>query len=204
VSNYICGDIHGCFDLLELELDKIGFNRSVDHLYTTGDIIDRGPNSESCLDYLNEDWFHSILGNHEDMFLQVHYGTWNAENYVYNGGSWAFRLKNNVDYIKAFEALPLTRLVGDIGIVHSKIPKGIPFRQAHEISRKQILWSRDWNKVSYITEGASSIYIGHTIVDQPYIEGNYKFMDTGAMLSNYADLQGYLTIEPMVNFTTIG
>ncbi|MGL9724118.1 metallophosphoesterase [Sodalis sp. (in: enterobacteria)] len=37
-----------------------------------GDLIDRGPQSEACLPLLENPWFRSVRGNHEQMACPAH------------------------------------------------------------------------------------------------------------------------------------
>ena len=67
MANYAIGDIQGCYRELILLLDKINFNTSEDRLWLCGDLVNRGPDSLKCLEFL-----HSIkrnclitLGNHD-------------------------------------------------------------------------------------------------------------------------------------------
>ena len=67
MANYAIGDIQGCYQELILLLDKINFNSSEDRLWLCGDLVNRGPDSRKCLEFL-----HSIkqnclitLGNHD-------------------------------------------------------------------------------------------------------------------------------------------
>ena len=34
--DFVCGDIHGCFDLVESFLNKIGFDKTKDRLFSVG------------------------------------------------------------------------------------------------------------------------------------------------------------------------
>jgi serine/threonine protein phosphatase 1 len=68
-KDYVVGDLHGCFDLLEQLLEKVHFNTSSDRLFSVGDLIDRGPNSLRCLELLAEPWFYAVQGNHENMMV---------------------------------------------------------------------------------------------------------------------------------------
>src|SRR3546814_14755908 len=72
-SDFIVGDLHGCLDLLQVELDRVGFDRAKDRLFSVGDLIDRGPDSMGCLRLLREPWFFAARGNHEDMLLDYAY-----------------------------------------------------------------------------------------------------------------------------------
>jgi serine/threonine protein phosphatase 1 len=42
----IVGDIHGCFARLQVALDELGFDPERDRLFSVGDLVDRGPDSE--------------------------------------------------------------------------------------------------------------------------------------------------------------
>ena len=64
-KDFVCGDIHGCFDDLEMELRTIRFNKTKDRLFSVGDLIDRGPKSELAAAYMNSFWFFPLMGNHE-------------------------------------------------------------------------------------------------------------------------------------------
>lgn len=64
---FVISDLHGQFVLLQLLLQKIGFNEN-DELYILGDIMDRGPNSIDIYYFVKEmDNIHMIKGNHEIM-----------------------------------------------------------------------------------------------------------------------------------------
>lgn len=97
--DYAVGDVHGCFDLLKSALAHINFDSTVDRLFSVGDLIDRGPNSEKVCEWLNQPWFHAVRGNHEVMLLDSirfeegkpipgpEVGLW-----ITNGGDWFFQL----------------------------------------------------------------------------------------------------------------
>jgi serine/threonine protein phosphatase 1 len=68
-KDYVVGDLHGCYDLLESLLGAVSFDKTKDRLFSVGDLIDRGPNSLRCLELLFEPWFFAVQGNHELMLL---------------------------------------------------------------------------------------------------------------------------------------
>ena len=68
-TDYVIGDLHGCFSLLERLLGEVHFDKSRDRLFSVGDLIDRGPESLRCLQLLAEPWFYAVQGNHENMML---------------------------------------------------------------------------------------------------------------------------------------
>lgn len=89
--DFVVGDLHGCHSLLNLALDHVRFDPSIDRLISVGDLVDRGPDSMKCLKLLAEPWFHAVMGNHEDMMLQAVNGNPGWSNiWTMNGGQWAF------------------------------------------------------------------------------------------------------------------
>jgi serine/threonine protein phosphatase 1 len=69
-KDYIVGDLHGCFSLLERLLNAAHFDESKDRLFSVGDLIDRGPESLRCIQLLDEAWFYAVRGNHELMMAE--------------------------------------------------------------------------------------------------------------------------------------
>jgi len=64
-STLVIGDIHGCYDELIALIDKAGIGDS-DAVIALGDIVDRGPDTPSVLDFFRSRAnATSILGNHE-------------------------------------------------------------------------------------------------------------------------------------------
>jgi hypothetical protein len=67
--DFVVGDLHGCFDELAKLMTYVKFDPKRDRLFSTGDLIDRGPRSNDCLALLKKSWFYPVLGNHEDLIL---------------------------------------------------------------------------------------------------------------------------------------
>lgn len=90
--DFIIGDLHGCFDILQSKLNEVDFDKTKDRLFSVGDIIDRGPDSEKCLELLYESWFFATIGNHELMFLtymgEYYSSIQSSSDFLRNGGNW--------------------------------------------------------------------------------------------------------------------
>lgn len=198
--DFVVGDIHGCFERLQYELDVIGFNGARDRLFSVGDLVDRGPSSEECVDWIAKPWFHAVRGNHEQMAIGVAAGRHDVGNYLVNGGGWFLALDESRQKLIAdvLDSLPYLIEVdtpaGRVGIVHAEIngDSWTQFAAAMDSAdsnnkRKRLaeiaLWSR-----TRITHGDTErikdlhcLYVGHTPIKRPVELGNVRYIDTGCV-----------------------
>lgn len=204
----IVGDIHGCFTKVQQRLDEIGFDPSVDRLFSVGDLVDRGPESKLALEWVAKPWFHAVQGNHEDMAIR-----WgkpvcrmDAGNYAANGGGWniANTIEERAEFSQAFSVLPiaieLETANGPIGIVHAacpteswpdfvdalktgwvKTPTGMKqSKSAMDELLEGAMWSRSRIQAmdDSMTQGVFAVVVGHTPMQRMTSLGNTIFIDT--------------------------
>ena len=76
MTDYVVGDIQGCFDTLDALLNKVAFNPELDTLYCVGDLINRGPKSLETLEFLYSlgDSVKIVLGNHDLHLISCYVG----------------------------------------------------------------------------------------------------------------------------------
>ena len=76
MATYIVGDLQGCFDELQLLLQKVKFDPTQDQLYLVGDLIARGDKSLECLRLVKSlgSAAQTVLGNHDLHLLATAYG----------------------------------------------------------------------------------------------------------------------------------
>jgi len=188
-ADYVVGDIHGCFSKLRDALHTIGFDNKTDRLFSVGDLVDRGPESDKALEWLAQPWFHAVMGNHEE-FVVIAYSHQDpkiTQHHIANGGAWFSELsqEKQKDFYQAFSKLPLWISVdtpsGPVGIVHATPPEDWKFINA--TSSDRLLWSRERFKTKDDTpvKNINRVYVGHTPLKQPLTLGNVHHIDTGAV-----------------------
>lgn len=193
-KDYCVGDIHGCFSKLRAVLETINFDESKDRLFSVGDLVDRGPESEESLDWLAKPWFHAVRGNHEQMAIDYCAGL-SDDYYSYNGGKWMMRLSKSHGklFAKAFSDLSIANdiTVGDkkYGIIHAEVPVK-SWNDLEEVLNGKncdgyenvAMWSRDKfnGQDDSVIDDVETVYVGHTPLKKVETLGNVIYIDTGA------------------------
>jgi serine/threonine protein phosphatase 1 len=190
--DFVVGDLHGCVDALRYLLREVGFVPGKDRLFSVGDLIDRGTQSEEALALLEKPWFHAVLGNHEDTLCAVAEGRLRRQWWYGIGGSWAAQLSDEKLrlYAKRLNQLPLARVVGSgserFNILHAEFFGTDADLDVGEFSaeeRQQLLWGRDLamgNGDPGLQRTLSLTYCGHTPMRSIQQIGAQVFIDTGA------------------------
>lgn len=210
--DFAVGDVHGVFGKLRAALDAIKFDPSVDRLFSVGDLVDRGPESDHALDWLKLPWFHAVRGNHEQMAIDFAYGMLPAEHYVRNGGGWnvANPAPARREFAAAFEALPIAIEVetahGLVGIVHADCPlsrwqdmRAVLAGPSGEAFQEAMLWSRDrfTHENRDNVDGVRAVIVGHTPLVRYSSLGNTIYIDTGAWIARESRQFTILDLETL-------
>lgn len=204
--DFVVGDVHGCFGKLRSLLKSVSFDAEKDRLFSVGDLVDRGPDSEEIADWLNQKWFHAVRGNHEDFIVN---GMTDPMLHVVNGGIWwlARTETEKAEIRQAVAEMPLAIEVatdhGNVGIVHAEVPDDdwLSFssddpKYTTDMVENICLWSRAiirermplYHKGKMNFEGVRNIdhvYVGHTPVEEPRTIQNVTYIDTGAVFERF-------------------
>jgi serine/threonine protein phosphatase 1 len=179
---FVCGDIHGCYDKLMDALSIHNFDHHRDTLWALGDLVDRGPESMRVLRLLNEPWFHSVRGNHEQMVISMG----GRRMHLMNGGWW-FNLLDQTEKDEAValcESMPIRATIitptnRRIGLVHADL-LGNDWNV--DPPEEHALWSRNRVESAHLhpIQNIDHVYFGHTPLSEVLTRENMSWIDTGA------------------------
>ncbi|MDV3349783.1 serine/threonine protein phosphatase [Leptolyngbyaceae cyanobacterium CCMR0082] len=200
------GDIHGHYDGLMRLLEAVDLNLQ-DEVYFVGDLIDRGPQSRQVVNYVRDNGYRCVMGNHEQLLLEAfpngeaHMPAF--QGWLYSGGQSTLSSYTSVDdlfdHVHWIQDLPLYMDLGDIWLVHAGLN---PQRTLEEQTSHEYCWIRDGfhsHKQPYFPD--KLIITGHTITfTLPGVEPGeiargpgWLDIDTGA----YHPKSGWLTALDM-------
>ena len=193
-TDYIIGDIHGCYSNVMLKLKEISFDFENDRLISCGDIIDRGLENLECLVLLDESWFHMVRGNHEQMMIDclVH-GVRDGGMWHGNGGSWEINYTGIdawAEYIDATVPFGIEIEREDglmVGVVHAELG-GLGWSsvfyhgELSHSSQMNLLWGiKNIGSGAYgDAHGVELLFVGHSVVNRQggqWSQGEYKYWD---------------------------
>lgn len=78
------GDLQGCYESFQRLLEEINFNPEKDKLWLVGDLVNRGEDSLSTLEYIYSirDSVEIVLGNHDVSLIAAYYGVRKSNKYI--------------------------------------------------------------------------------------------------------------------------
>ncbi len=208
--DFVCGDIHGQWLQLQAALRRVDFNTEKDRLFALGDLVDRGTQSREVFTLLNEPWFYSIRGNHEQLMfdalekkLPQDIELWSQQG----GNSWLsdpMRLSINekslmqlIDQQRELMPWAIELMLADgrrVGLVHAEVPVPDWAAYINQMSsgdshasqlRYRSIWSRQIRETGYEAgvAGVDLCVHGHCMFQKPIRQFNRCYIDTGAYLT---------------------
>ncbi len=193
-NQYFVGDISGQHSLLREQLQHVNFSPDKgDVLYCVGDLINRGPESEACINLLWQKWLKSVLGNHEDLLLSFLENPHVIHKLREVGGQWLDKYipndPNTLDelislvYARMFVAFTVKTRHGDIGVIHSNSPDDWQSIINQELNHDEIfdcLWAPtnyELKKTKFI-KNIDAVVSGHINSEKIECYGNQIWIDT--------------------------
>jgi serine/threonine protein phosphatase 1 len=199
--DFVVGDLHGMFSRLEEAMSLVSFNPKVDRMIALGDLVNRGPESIRCLEFLRQPWFLAVRGSGEDLLMEVY------EQGILNFGilapdleearaHWVLTTPDSLmaEIIEAFRKLPVVMQVKAkhyrVGFVHADVPETLSWQSFVEKIEADNPWAissalgsrvrlqRDNRKG---VAGIDRVFVGHALVRGGLCRlGNVIFTNTGA------------------------
>ena len=213
--DFAVGDIHGHFTMLQGALDRLGFNPECDRLFSVGDLVDRGPECDQVLSWLDKPWFHPVRGNHDDYVCR--HDTCDIGNWIQNGGIWFASLTDfeKGEFAAQFRDLPIAIEVetegGLVGLVHADCPypswERLQSALSGSLSNKDLklvmnacMWSRKRIETSDQSgvDGVRALVVGHTPLRKPVALWNVIHIDTMGWRPNDGGYFTFLDLGSMV------
>lgn len=199
---FVCGDLHGSYELLLYYLKHAGFDFKKDLLVVPGDIIDRGLHSEELVGALDQSWLLASKGNHEDFLIKGIYSLSHRLLHQRNGGNWFYELplEQQQQIAERLKELPYAIEVHykglKIGFTHADV-RGDDwelFKQKlsrpgsqQRITRKYATLSRSrfsGSRESVPIQNIDALFVGHNVTLKPFRIHNTFYIDTGACMTN--------------------
>lgn len=185
----VIGDVHGHYEGLMTLLDAIA-PLSDDKIYFLGDLIDRGPKSAQVVDFVKDNRYDCLLGNHEQMLLNIltnGSSTSILQAWLCGGGQATVASYKEAtipeDHVEWLKSLPTYIDLGDILLAHAGVDPSIPLV---EQTAEQICWVRDkFHSMEKPYFPNKLIIVGHTIT----------FTLPGVIPGELAQGQGWLDID---------
>jgi serine/threonine protein phosphatase 1 len=204
-KTYVIGDVHGCFNTLLKLLEQLPKEKD---LIFVGDLMDKGNYPLNTMEYVINNNFQCVLGNHEYLFYNyirdVLFRNKKISNWS-NHPSWGGiktieNYRNNLKiidkHIKWVEELPsyIEKEINGITyfITHGY---GLPYykRKDVEKSKKSLMSNRidndsykeDWEDILLLDKGIVNVF-GHCNFNEVLIDENKQYygIDTGCVYGN--------------------
>lgn len=193
-KTFIVGDVHGCYYTMRNLLEKLPTNAKI---IFVGDLCDRGAHTKQVIEFIIENGYQTIRGNHEDYMLAHAQeaingieNRWTREEYM--GGKETMQSYESdhatlYKHLKWLETIPRYIMHDNYFITHSF---GLPYynrrdtKQAHTGLMKNRItdeqewghdWESDWQDYDVIN------IFGHTDYENVEIGKNYYGIDTGCV-----------------------
>lgn len=136
MATYAIGDVQGCYDELQLLLERVGFNRVHDRLWLVGDLVNRGPKSLQVLRFVKAlgDRAVTVLGNH-DLHLLTQFEGFERKRKddTFTDVLGAPDAKELVDWVRTW---PMVHVEGNWAMVHAGLLPTWSMRKAESLGKE--------------------------------------------------------------------
>ena len=178
MSTYVIGDLQGCFAQLEALLGKVGYRRTADRLWFTGDLINRGSESLATVRFVKSlgDSAVTVLGNHDLHFLAIVFG--GHRPMASDTFDDLMDAPDRLEIAHWLRGLPLMHRDNGFAMVHAGLPHIWTLRQAETHAREVESVMRD--------DEAYESFFRHMYGNTPNVWSDaLEGMDRNRIIANY-------------------
>lgn len=184
------GDVHGHYDALMQLIANLSVGTD-DQLYFVGDLIDRGPKSAHVIQFVRENGYPCVMGNHEQLLLEAfpnnQVSQYALKAWLQSGGQTTVASFDKpellLESLTWLRSLPTYLDLGDVWLVHAGVHPRLPL---HTQTMQEFCWIRDeFHSMPKPYFPNKLIITGHTIT----------FTLPGVPPGKVAQGQGWLDID---------
>ena len=192
---WVIGDVHGCMFTLENLFKRLPNGTTPIFI---GDLVDRGNYSKEVMEFVIENNFIAIFGNHEylmfnyarDAIIRNKHAMWSL-NSAYGGAKTIKSYKNHIDtllrHIDYIPAMPKYLEIGGYFLTHGF---GLPYYRrkddpnyymklyTNRLENNPHNWESEWHAYE-----VTNIF-GHTPYEEVFFGSNFIGIDTGCAMGN--------------------
>jgi bis(5'-nucleosyl)-tetraphosphatase (symmetrical) len=130
----IIGDVHGCLDELQDLLATCQYDRTNTRVVLVGDLVNKGPKSAECVQFVRTQGFSCVRGNHDDAALWA----WERRETerrdggtAIGDGKYAYTDQFSAEDVAFLRGLPHTILIPDeeLLVVHAGLVPRVPLEE---------------------------------------------------------------------------
>lgn len=156
---YIIGDVHGCYKTLRALINKLP-NKEKSKICFVGDLIDRGTRSKEVIDFIIENNYDSVLGNHEYFMIKSLPLILEDKKYLHSE-KWTLKA-GGIETLKSYESISDMK-------AHLKFLKTLPLYKEYK---------------NFKTNDGRYLVVSHSAV-----ESKWKYKDESKDSKKYKDLK---------------
>jgi serine/threonine protein phosphatase 1 len=176
LKTLVIGDIHGCYNEMIDLIEKAGIDAN-DRIIALGDIIDRGPDSLSVLNFfMSRKNINSLLGNHEEKHIKVFTGKTNASPSQLKLIE-QFSDSDYLNLVRFLENLPLFIELPEAILIHGLLEPGIPINH-----QKENILIGSMSGSIYMTKNYPKPWYEYDFGEKPIIAGHHDYSKEGKPL----------------------
>lgn len=213
----IVGDVHGCYDEVREMMDTYNITKENTCVIFVGDLINKGPNSIGVIDYVMENDWYSVRGNHDEVSMSEY--ALSKTNKSRDKYEWVTKLQQEqLDWLSELPYaihIPTRQII----VVHAGLVPGVPLDKQEPDAFLHIrcvrregdgwVWTKkfieEYDLWGSVWSGPEHVFYGHDarrlFIQFPYATGLDSACVYGLQLTAiYPSTRKILTVKAHENY----